>query len=225
MIKKILNSDVIAYSGEAFLFGYGKQFWKEKTQYIFNVIKDNNIISAFTSTMTAILLLTILTYFGQVNFLEFLTINTGTMIGIGVFAIVVIGAGLFFRKRIISFDTPTTLKIFGIHQSRILLVYTLDVLQCIVALPLIPYDIWFTFLAIQIIYTRIPFLPSQDILLLGVYAKITEIYDFPQAEIMAVYLMIAALTKLLNLGFYSFFALNKMNLKQEEEKPTFNTQE
>jgi len=207
MIKKILNTDVVAYSGEAYMFAYGKKKWKISDKYLFNVVKDNNIISAFTSTMTGVAILIVLIYFGQVNFLEFITISTTAIVGIIVFILAILFLALFYRKKVIAFDTPTTVKIFSIHQVRLILVYALDLLQYVVALPLVPLDIWFTFVAIQIIYSRIPFLPSQDILLLGIYAKVSEMYDVSQAEIMAVFLMIYALTRLLNLVLYAWFSL------------------
>jgi hypothetical protein len=78
-----------------------------------------------------------------------------------------------------------------------------------VVLPLVPLDVWFTFLAIEIVVTRIPFLPSQEILLLGIHAKVTELYGVSQVEIMGVFVMITALKKLLNLIFYATFSFNK----------------
>jgi len=60
--KKVLNSDVLGYSGEAYFYVWGKKHLKENDKYIFNVIKDNNIISSFASTLMAVLLLTIFTY-------------------------------------------------------------------------------------------------------------------------------------------------------------------
>lgn len=212
MIKKILNSDIIAYSGEAYLFAYGNQNWSLDNKKLFHVVKDNNIISAFTSTLTAVVLLVVLVYFGQINFLDFITMSTTTLSVIVGLVVLVLGLAFYYRKKVIAFDTPTTLKIFSIHQVRLIFVYGVEVLYCIAALPSIPVNIWFTFLAIRIIFTRIPFLPSQDILLLGVYATVTELYDIPQAEIIAVYLMITALVRLLNLLFYGVFSL-KGNVK------------
>ncbi len=207
MIKKILNVDVVAYSGEAYFFAWGKKHLDVSDKYLFNVVKDNNIISSFASTLTAIILLSVLTYLGQINFLDFITISHTTIITIGVLVLVVLFLAIYFRKRIIAFDTLTAIKIFGIHELRIITVYGLEILMCVAALPEIPVNIWFTFLAIKVISSRIPFLPSQDILLLGIYAKVTELYHIPQAEIMAVYLMITALGKVLNLVLYSIFQI------------------
>ena len=139
-----------------------------------------------------------------------MTLSSETLLMIGTGIIVLLLLLIFYRNKILAFDTPTTLKVMGIHQARIFVVYTLDILQCVVALPHVPLDIWFTFLAIQIIYTRIPFLPGQDLVLLGIYASVSELYDVPRAEIMAVYIAIAALARLMNLVLYSSFSIKKI---------------
>lgn len=218
MIKKILNVDVVAYSGEAYFFAWGKKHLDVTSKYLFNVVKDNNIISSFASTLTAVLLLATLTYFGQINFLNFFTISSTSLIIIGLLALLVLFLAFYFRKKIIAFNSSTALKIFAIHELRIIVVYGLEVLMCVAALPLIPINIWFTFLAIKVISSRVPFLPSQDILLLGIYAKVAELYQVPQAEIMAVYLMITALGKLLNIALYAIFQLDNQIAKPNTEK-------
>ncbi|MGB1217325.1 MAG: hypothetical protein ACPG5P_05590, partial [Saprospiraceae bacterium] len=57
--KKILNADVYAYTGEAYFYVWGKKNLDEDHKHIFNVIKDNNIISSIASTFMAAVLLVI----------------------------------------------------------------------------------------------------------------------------------------------------------------------
>ncbi|MCI5071650.1 hypothetical protein MRY82_01740 [bacterium] len=213
LVKKILNFDLISYSGEAYLFNYGVKHWGKNKLELFRIIKDNNIISSFSSFITALVLLVTLVHFEQIGFLSFFNISQTTWLSIIGFVGLILLSFIFFRKKIINFDSNTTVKVFFIHMFRLIIVYSLSVLQCVVVLPEIPYSIWFTFLAVKIIFTRIPFLPSQDIVLLGVYANVAKIYAVSQAEIMAIFIMIAALNKLVNFLFYSVFILKKLKLK------------
>ncbi len=207
IIKKIFNLDLVSYSGEAYFFAWGKQHLDVTDKYLFNVVKDNNIISSFASTLTSILFILALNHYGQIDFLDFFTISKTALLVITIGVCILIALGLYYRKRLIAFDTATTLKIFAVHELRILTMYGLDILMCIIVLPEVPVSMWFTCLAIKVISSRVPFLPSQDILLLGIYASIAEQYGVLQVEIMAIYVAITALSKLMNIMMYAGFSM------------------
>ena len=47
--KKVLNTDVLGYSGEVFLFIWAKKYINKNRSNIIYLIKDNNILSALAS--------------------------------------------------------------------------------------------------------------------------------------------------------------------------------
>jgi len=218
VIKKILNLDLVSYSGEAYFFAWGKQRLNVTNKYLFYVVKDNNIISSVASTLTAILMVLTLSYYGQIDFLRFFTVSKLTLIIIVAIVLLLLILGFRYRKKLIAFNRSTTLKIFMIHELRIIAMYGLDILMCYIALPEVPLSMWFTCLAIKVISSRIPFLPSQDILLLGIYADIAKQYGILQAEIMAVFITIAALSKLLNALLYGILSVSGLGATLPSKK-------
>lgn len=204
--KKILNADVLGYSGEAYLYMWGKKNLEEEDKYIFNVIKDNNIISSFASTLLAILLLTIFVYVGQVNFLDFFNISETVLIVVSALAILAIGLGIYFRHYIISMDRNTAIKVFSIHSLRIILVYSLKIVQWALVLPLVPLHVWFVFLSIRIIVSRLPFMPSADLLFVSMSLEASKYMDISGAGIAGIMMATNFLTKTMSFILYTYFA-------------------
>jgi len=207
--KKVLNLDVMGYTGEAYFYVWGKQHLKEDDKHIFNVIKDNNIISSFASTLLAIILLTIFISVSEVDFLEVIKVSQNVVIGVVIVAIIVIFLGIYFRKYIISMNRNMALKVFGIHVFRIIFVYTLEVLQWMVVLPLVPLHIWFVFLSARIISSRLPFIPSQDLLFVSISLEMSKYMDVSGAGIAGIMIANNFLNKSMNLILYSFFSTEK----------------
>jgi len=207
--KKVLNADVLGYSGEAYFYVWGKKNLREDHKHIFNVIKDNNIISSFASTIIAALLLTYFASVVEIDFLKVANISKNVFIGVSILAAIVIALGLYFRKHIISMDTSLTMKVFVIHICRIIFIYSLEVVQWIIVLPFVPLHIWFVFLSAKIIASRIPFMPSQDLLFVSIVAALSGDLEYKDA-IMAIMLMSTVLAKIMNFILYTvFMSLNK----------------
>jgi len=214
--KKVLNADVLGYSGEAYFYVWGKQHLEEDDKYIFNIIKDNNIISSFASTLLAIILLTLFISVSEVDFLEVIKVSTNVVIGVVTAAILVIFLGIYFRKYIISMNRNMALKIFGVHIFRIIFVYTLEILQWMVVLPLVPLHIWFVFLSARIIASRLPFIPSQDLLFVSISLEMSKYMDVSGAAIAGIMIANNFLTKSMNLVLYSYFS------GKQHKKPQMN---
>lgn len=204
--KKVLNADVLGYSGEAYFYVWGKKHLKEEHKYIFNVIKDNNIISSFASTLLAIILLTIFIRVSEVDFLEVIKVSKNVVIAVVLTAIIVIFLGVYFRKYIISMNRNMALKVFSIHVCRIIFVYSLEILQWMIVLPLIPLHIWFVFLSAKIIASRLPFIPSQDLLFVSISLEMSKYMDISGAGIAGIMVANNFLTKIINFILYSYFS-------------------
>ena len=198
--KKILNTDIIGYSGEAFLLVWLRENVPAGTKKVFEVLKDNTIISSVASTFTALALMLIFAGTGTVDFLNFISPTAAYAILAVLFALLL--ALIFFRKRLISMRLGTAFKIYGIHQIRLIIVYGLEVFNWSLVVPEVPWNVWFTFLALKIIATRIPFLPSQDVLFTAVGMEFSKHLTNSSAAVSAVLLAGNVLSKLISLLFF-----------------------
>jgi len=216
--KKIYNADVMGYSGEAYFFIWAKKHLEESDGYIFGVIKDNNIISSITSTLVAATLLSIFLYIGHISIQKLFNFDS-TYFYIGAAAVVVILITLvYFRNSVISLPLETASKIFGIHLLRLLFVYSVEIIQWMIVMPEIPLYVWFTYMSIKIISTRIPLIPSRDLLFIGASLEISNMLNVSGAGIAGILLASNVLTKLMNLGLYLFLALKGRIIKKEKQE-------
>lgn len=220
--KKILNTEVVSYSGEGYLYLWGKHHLKESNRHIFNVIKDNNIISAFSSTTMALLLLPLFVYFSDVPFLEVVQISESTLyIAVSVVLAVILLA-LIFRKRIISMNLKTTLGVLGLYKLRIIFMNVVEALQWHLVIPDVPIGFWLVMLGTKIVVTRIPLLPNQELLFINACLVVAAQMSMPidTAMLAGMMLTTAALTKILNFVLYLIFPIKSFEdeeLYQEAE--------
>lgn len=216
--KKIYNADVLGYSGEAYLFLWGRKNLKESSGHVLRIIKDNNIISSVTSTLVSAVLLAIFLYIGQVNLQKVIDLDR-TYVYVGAAAVVAILISLvYFRHYIISMPLETASKIFGIHLFRLIFVYSVEIVQWMIVMPEVPLYIWFTYMAIKIISTRIPFLSSRDLLFIGASLEVSKFLNVSGAGIAGILLASNVLTKLMNLALYLTLSL-KGKIVEEKQAP------
>lgn len=222
--KKIYNTDVLGYSGEAYFFIWARKHLKETDGYILRVIKDNNIISSVTSTLVAAVLLTIFLYVGQINIQRLFNFDR-TYLYLGALAVVaLLGMLVYFRKYVISMNFETASKISAIHLARLIFVYSVEIIQWMIVMPEVPLYIWFTYMAVKIISTRIPFIPSRDLLFIGASLEISKFLNVSDAGIAGILLASNVLSKLMNLGLYLFLAVKGKLVKKDkvEEDPVIS---
>jgi hypothetical protein len=169
IVKRVYNKDVIDYSGEVYFFGWAKKTLPLSASAIFKTIKDNNIISSVASTLISIGLLAGFFFTGQIRIIQKVASQNRTYFLAGIILLIILSA-LFikFRHYVISMPLRTAYKIFGIQLFRLLINQLIILLMFYVVLPEVPLYIWFTFMAVQLILTRIPFLPSQDFIFAGI---------------------------------------------------------
>jgi hypothetical protein len=207
--KRIYNKVVFGYSGEVHLY-----FWLQHKAEIprkeaYELVRDNNILSTFASTSVAVTLLLVLTGMGLLDFGEWIAIDD--MYAILPFAAVMIAAGLFLFKKYRQFLFTMPLKpaliIFGLHAGRMLLLTVVQILQWYVVMPWVALEIWFTMIVLQLILSRIPFLPSKDLVFIGASLEYVRHVAVPAAGIAGLLLVNQMLDKAMNLVIFFVLAL------------------
>lgn len=165
LLKRVYNKDVLGYSGEVYFFVWAKKTLHLSGTEIFKIIKDNNIISSVASTLFSIGLLSTFLFTDQIKIIEFIA-NQNQTYFIASVLVVIIVVFLFvkFRHFVISMPLKTAYRIFGIQLVRLFLVQTINLLMYYVVFPEVAFYVWFTYIALEIILSRIPFLPNRDLI-------------------------------------------------------------
>ena len=71
-------------------------------------------------------------------------------------------------------------------------------------MPEINISVWFTYSAVQIIISRIPFIPSLDALFVNVILELSDLLMVSQELVVGMLTVNIVFNRLLNLGFYVY---------------------
>ena len=213
--KKVLNTDVLGYSGEVFLFIWAKENINQNKSSIISFIKDNNIISSLSSGIIsfALLLYFIINGYINIDYIYFLKDRKIVLyfFTIIIFLIVIL---IYFKKNIFYVKLLEGIQIFLLHSVRILIINVLQIFQWSLVMPEIALSVWFTYSAVQIIISRIPFLPSLDALFVNIILELSDLLFVSQDLIIGMLTMNIVFNRLLNLGIYAS-NIYQENLKHE----------
>jgi hypothetical protein len=202
--KRAYNSAIIGYSGELYLYLWAKQHVGLQGGKIFSAIKDNNVLSTIASTSVTVLMLLALVLTGQVN--AVIDADSGLMSYIAVATIIgalLVTVAILFRRRIISLTADRALAVLAIHVIRMLAVLGLQAAQWSVVLTHVPFRTWLVFLTVQMVLTRIPFLPNKDLIFLGVGMGLLSVVDASAAATAGMLLAGGALTQGANAAVFA----------------------
>lgn len=186
--KKVLNTDVLGYSGEFYLFYWAKDKLKVSTVEAMKFIKDNNILSSLSSTFISVALLIFFLTQGYINIEDYIPQVENRLIYLWIVlgAIVLILIGYKFRSYILSISLRDAAKIAGIYTGRLVLTNLMQIIQYKIAEPTVPWAVWFSLMAVQIMSTRIPFLPSRDVLYVSVAIEMSVMLNVPETQLVGV---------------------------------------
>jgi len=202
--KRVYNKDVLSYSGDVYLYFWARERLERPGREIMHAIKDNAIVSSVTSTLVAFGLLAAFLFSGVVAVPEIVGDNgmlyvAGTALVLGV----LIAAGVRFRRNVFWLSGRLLIGISALHFVRLLAVMSLQVLEWEVVIPEVELEVWFTYLAVQIMVTRIPFLPSRDLVFLAFGIELAGAVQVSKAAIAGVLGVHSVLDKGLNLLLFS----------------------
>lgn len=205
--KRVLNRDVLGYSGEVFLYGWARKHVQGSDREILKSIRDTNIVSSLASTLIAVILLGIFLYLGHFNVRMWIEHQPVHYVLAAVLGIAILGVLIWrFRRYLFSMAWHTALLVFGVYAARLVLGQALQIGQWAVVLPAVAIGVWFTFAAVSLILSRIPFVPNQDLVFLGASVELSTMMDVPEAAIAGMLLVVSVMDKALNLTLYLGFS-------------------
>lgn len=197
--KRVYNRDVMGYSGEVYFFSWAQKNVGLGRVPIMETIRDTNIVSSLASTAVAILLVGVYLFRGEINIGRLIGDNGWYVAVIGVIAALLIPVVIRFRRYVFSMPRRLALQVFGIYVVRLIIGQVLQIAQWAVVLPGEPLRVWFTFAAIAIIVSRLPFVSNQNLLFMGAGVTIAGRLGLPTVEVAAMLLATAVLDKVVNI--------------------------
>lgn len=208
--KKVYNQEVMGYSGEFYLFMWGRKLAGNTEKSVLKNVRDNSILSAVTSNLVAVVLVAVILYAGQVQVLDFLNNVNWVYVVTGVLiAMILIVLLIQFRKYLFDLAPRTAAKIFSIYLVRFIVHHGLMVLSWAVVIPDTSITIWLTFLATVIVVNRIPFIPSKDLVFVWFGIELSKMLDVATASVAGMLLVYSALSKVTNLIIFTTLSLQK----------------
>ena len=104
-------------------------------------------------------------------------------------------------------DRVTILRDGRVVETRPTPEVSLDqVVQWMVVMPEVSLQTWFSFLAVLLVISRIPLLPSRDLIFVGAGIELSRFLDVPPAPIAGMLLVQSVLDKLLNLVLFTLLS-------------------
>ncbi len=215
--KKVLNTDVVGYSGELYLYHWARKTLGIPTREAIKYIKDNNVLSSLASTLITLILLYYFITQGYIDIGEYIQgidagLWTGIVLGGGIIAFLI----YHFRHYIIHINRRDAVKVFLLHAFRIVFINVIQILQWEVARPEITLAVWFSLSAVQIISSRIPFLPSTDALFVTVALEVSGLVEVPKELLAGILTANLVLKRVLNVTTYSAANLFRQELPESE---------
>jgi len=206
LVKKVYNNDVVGYSGEVFLFNWANRSLRKKSVELMRDVKDNNVISSIISTIVTLIVLLLFFKSNPGIFTRWFQKIPNNQLWYIVISLAILSFLIYkFRKYLVSLPLKTSLKISFIHFIRHCVGFIIQVYQWHIVLPHVPMYVWFTFMAVQLIITRLPFLPNVDLIFLTVSIKLTQAMGAPLASVTAIMTVNSVMGKALNISIYSYF--------------------
>lgn len=193
--KRVYNELMFDYSGEAYLYLWAKDAVPPSPRGILSTIKDVNLLSGLASNSLTLLMLPVVILGGHVTLLQ--APGDHPLVPLllcAVLALALMAMLYVFRRRIFSLSRRDAAVVGGLHVTRLLTIFALQVAQWSAALPQVPIGEWLMFLAAQLLLTRIPFLPNRDVMMMWLGVALAKAIAAPQAQVASMFLAAGALS-------------------------------
>ena len=202
--KRILNKDVLGYSGEVYIYAWARTRVDLPSKELLKTIRDQNIVSSAASTTVAIVLVTVFLYSGQLAVTDLIGASRAAMLlGAGVVLPILLILAVRIRRYLFAMAWKVASLIFGVHVVRLVVRQAVEIAMWAVALPDVPLEIWFTYAAVSIIVTRIPFVPSTDLIFMSIAVGLSDVMGVAEAHVFALFAAVAIVNRGINLLFFA----------------------
>ncbi len=202
--KRVYNFAVMGYSGEAFLTLWARRTLPLSATTILVGVKDNNLLSALASNMTTVVIIATVSASGVLGASLVALPPGAAMLFAATFTVALLlsAAVILFRSRLISLPETKIRALVGVHALRVAIILTLHAAMYASALPGASIFAWLMFIALQLVLSRLPFIPNQDLVYLGAALSLSSIVGASEAAVAGMLIAEAGLSQLINFGLF-----------------------
>lgn len=161
LLRKLVSNEILlGYSGEAYFYAWARQHAK-LVAAPFGAIKDVSILSALAGNIVTLAMLLLawplVSNLAPAVHAKTIIASSGFILGISLLI-------LAFRNRLFSLDRQSLRFVFAVHIARLIATTMLSGILWHLAMPDVSL-LWLVILAtLQLLVTRLPFVPSKDLL-------------------------------------------------------------
>ncbi len=165
--KRYMNSIMLDYSGEVYLFFWARKNLKLKDGLLLHAVKDTNILSASAGLVVLWLMLALLLAAGIVK-VPFLHAGAWTIILLGSLPLVLALGLLAGGRRVTALRRADIVVTFAIHLLRAIIMLALEYLIWWFSGALPSPALCLEFVALRLLVTRLPLVPNKELVFVGV---------------------------------------------------------
>lgn len=167
LLRKLVSNEVLlGYSGEASFYAWARQHAR-LVAAPFGAIKDVSILSALAGNLVTLVMLAVAWPLLRAVAPEFHARSATVSASLIILMSVVL---LLFRKRLFSLPLAELKMIFGVHMGRLAVTTLLSGALWHIALPEVPLILLVLLATLQLLVTRLPLIPSKDLVFAGLAA-------------------------------------------------------
>lgn len=197
--KRFLNSLMLEYSGEAYFFFWAKRKLDLKKDILLHAVRDTNVLSAGAGLAILCLILPALVASAAVTLPAFVPAKSWTFATLGLLPIVLCLALVIGGRRVTTLSRGEIASTFTIHVARSLAVLSLELALWWLSGALPSARICLEFVALRLLLTRLPLVPSKDLLFVGVGMAAAGLMDLSAPKVAAVLVIMTAFNQFLEL--------------------------
>lgn len=201
--KRVYNNAVAGYSGEGFLALWARRALGLSGKAALISIKDNNILSSLAANISTVLIVAALAATGGLQ--KAIAIHPGSAALVAfstVIAAAMAVAVIFFGKRLITLPRAKVFRVVSIHAARQVVTLVLFAAMYASALPNASLGAILLFIGLQLVISRVPFLPNQDLVYMTAALSIASVINSPPEVVAGMLVAEAGLSQLLSVALF-----------------------
>jgi hypothetical protein len=194
--KRYMNNVMVDYSGEAYFFFWARKNLDLKKGVLLHAVKDSNILSAGAGLAVVWLMLIALVESGVMKLPAFLPASLWTVVSVGSLPLVLCLALILGGRRVTALSRGDVATTFAIHLARSIAALSLEFALWWLSGALPSATVCLEFVALRLLITRLPFVPSKELVFIGVGIAAAGLLDVSAPRVAAVLVVMTAFSLL-----------------------------
>jgi hypothetical protein len=202
--KRLLNTFMLDYSGEAFFYFWAQARLKLAPGMLVHGIKDSNVLSGGAGLAMVYLMLLALLAVGGLHIPASLNTHGWLYALAGSVPLILCAALVLGRRKLTQLSTGQIATTFGIHFARSALVLAVEFGLWQLSGALSSAVACLQFVALRLVVTRLPLVPNKDLIFVGAGIAVAGMASQSVTPVATVLVILAAADLILAAGVASF---------------------